>query len=157
VAVGVLVFSNAMRSGETRAGMDQPAPDIIGTTLDGQPFRLADLHGQPVILNFWGPSCVPCRSEFPLLEAKQTQLAGDGLRIVGILTDDPPGPARDFVKDYGATWPTVIDPDKAAKTAYRVVARPQTYFVDRNGVIRSIQVGELTEADFDRQYAKIAP
>ena len=59
-------------------------------------------------------------------------------------------------RDYGATWPTVIDPDKAIKAAYRVAARPQTYFVDRSGVLRSIQVGELTDADFERQYAKIA-
>ena len=49
-----------------------------------------------------------------------------------------------------------MDPDKAVKGAYRVIARPQTYFVDRTGVIRSIQVGELTDADFERQYAKIA-
>ena len=49
------------------------------------------------------------------------------------------------------------DPDKALKTAYRVAGRPQTYFIDGDGVIRSIQIGEVSEADFDRQYAKIAP
>ena len=59
--------------------------------------------------------------------------------------------------EFGGAWPTVVDPDKAAKTAYRVIGRPQTYFVDPGGVIRSIQVGELTDADFDRQYGKIAP
>jgi len=99
---------------------------------------------------------VPCRDEFPLLETKAAEHAADGLAVVGILTDDPVEPARAFVSDYGADWPTVIDPDKAIKGAYRVAARPQTYFVDRSGVIRSIQVGELTDADFERQYAKIA-
>jgi len=78
------------------------------------------------------------------------------LAIVGVLTDDPVEPARDFVAEYGGHWPTVVDPDKAIKSAYRVVARPQTYFVDRTGVVRSIQVGELTDADFERQYARIA-
>ena len=76
--------------------------------------------------------------------------------MVGVLTDDPVEPARDFVAEYGGQWPTVVDPDKAIKGAYRVVARPQTYFVDRTGVVRSIQVGELTDADFERQYARIA-
>jgi cytochrome c biogenesis protein CcmG/thiol:disulfide interchange protein DsbE len=137
--------------------LGDPAPEIVGVTLDGEPFRLSDLAGRPVVLNFWGPSCVPCRDEFPLLEAKQAQFAADGLAIVGILTDDPPAPARDFVAEYGATWPTVEDPDKEAKTAYRVVGRPQTYFVDGSGIIRSIQIGELTDADFDRQFEKIAP
>jgi cytochrome c biogenesis protein CcmG, thiol:disulfide interchange protein DsbE len=156
VAVGVIAFANVMRSGVAHASIGDTAPEIGGLTLDGAPFRLSELRGQPVVLNFWGPSCVPCREEFPLLERKQASYAADGLRIVGVLTDDPPDPARDFVAEYGATWPTVIDPDKAAKAAYRVVGRPQTYFVDRSGVIRSIQVGELTDADFDRQYAKIA-
>jgi cytochrome c biogenesis protein CcmG/thiol:disulfide interchange protein DsbE len=157
VTVGVLLFANTLRSAGARAGIGDAAPEIVGTTLDGQPFRLSDLKGQPVVLNFWGPSCVPCRAEFPLLEAKQAGYATSGLRIVGILTDDPPAPARDFVAELGATWPTVIDPDKAAKTAYRVIGRPQTYFIDRDGIIRSIQVGELTDEEFDRQYAKIAP
>lgn len=49
------------------------------------------------------------------------------------------------------------DPDGALASAYRVAGRPQTYFIDRAGVVRSIQIGEVREADFDRQYAKIAP
>jgi len=134
----------------------RPAPAIVGRTLDGTAFDLAAYAGKPVVVNFWGPSCVPCRDEFPLLESKVRQHGAEGLTVVGVLTDDPPEPARDFVSQYGATWPTVVDPDKAVKGAYRVIARPQTYFVDRTGVIRSIQVGELTDADFERQYAKIA-
>jgi cytochrome c biogenesis protein CcmG, thiol:disulfide interchange protein DsbE len=143
--------------GDQRASVGQPAPPITGTTLDGVAFDLKALAGRPVIVNFWGPSCVPCRNEFPLFEAKLAEHAADGLAIVGVLTDDPVEPARDFVAEYGGDWPTVVDPDKAIKTAYRVAARPQTYFVDRAGVITSIQVGELTDADFERQYAKIAP
>ena len=131
------------------------APAIVGTKLDGAPFDLASLAGKPVIINFWGPSCIPCRDEFPLFQAKLVQHAADGLAIVGILTDDPPQAARDFMTFYHATWPTVVDPDKSIKAAYRVAARPQTYFVDRSGVLRSIQIGELTDTDFERQYARI--
>jgi cytochrome c biogenesis protein CcmG/thiol:disulfide interchange protein DsbE len=92
-----------------------------------------------------------------LLAAKLAEHAGDGFAIVGVLTDDPPEPARTFVVDYGASWPTVVDPDKSLKAAYRVAARPQTYFIDGAGVIRSIQIGELTDTDFERQYARISP
>jgi cytochrome c biogenesis protein CcmG, thiol:disulfide interchange protein DsbE len=146
------------------AGCDQgrvergaPAPPVEGTTLDGEPFRLADLRGRPVIVNFWGPSCIPCRDEFPLLKAKLEQHSDDDLAIVGVLMDDPPEPARDFVAELGATWPTVVDPGEAIVQAYNVAARPQTYFVDGDGILRSIQIGEVREADFDRQYALIAP
>jgi cytochrome c biogenesis protein CcmG, thiol:disulfide interchange protein DsbE len=73
-----------------------------------------------------------------------------------VLMDDPPAPARDFVAQYGAGWPTVDDPQRAIRDAYRVAARPVSYFVDRDGVLRSIQVGAMTQADFDRQYPAIA-
>ena len=157
--LGIVLAVNLSRpSGAVSPGIARgdPAPEILAETLDGDPFRLADLLGHPVVLNFWGPSCVPCRTEFPLLQAKLEEHASEGLAIVGILTDDPPAPASDFVRDFGATWPTVVDPERTIKAAYRVVARPQTYFVDRRGVLRSIQVGELTDADFERQYALIS-
>jgi cytochrome c biogenesis protein CcmG/thiol:disulfide interchange protein DsbE len=135
---------------------DRPAPEIAGTTLDGSTLSLADLRGHPVIVNFWGPTCVPCRTEFPLLKQKLAEHASEGLVVVGVLMSDPPGPARTFVAEQGASWPTVIDPDGAIKAAYRVVARPQSYFIDRNGVLRSIQVGEVRDVDFERQYALIS-
>ena len=128
----------------------------MGLTLDGVAFDLASLRGRPVLVNFWGPSCVPCRDEFPLFTAKLAQHASDGLAIVGVLMGDPPAPARDFVAEYGASWPTVEDPAGAIRTAYRVAARPQTYFIDRDGILRSIQIGEVTDAEFERQYALIS-
>jgi cytochrome c biogenesis protein CcmG/thiol:disulfide interchange protein DsbE len=150
--------------GATRQGTDSGhvavgnrAPQISGTTLDGGTFDLASLAGHPVLVNFWGPSCVPCRDEFPLFEQKLSQHAADGFTVVGVLTDDPPDPARAFVAQYGATWPTVLDPDQALKAAYRVAARPQSYFIDGSGIVRSIQIGEVTDADFERQYQRIAP
>ena len=142
---------------EPGVAIDQPAPRIVGTTLDGEPFDLASYSGRPVILNFWGPTCIPCRDEFPLLAAKLAEHADDDLAIVGILTDDPAPLAREFVTEFGATWPTVEDPDKAAKQAYLVLGRPQTFFIDGEGIVRSVQIGEVRDTDFERHYARIAP
>ena len=133
-----------------------PAPAIAGTTLDGAAFDLASLRGRPVIVNFWGPSCVPCRDEFPLFKTKLAAHGGDGLALVGVLMDDGPDAAKAFIAEYRATWPTVLDPDGAIRTAYRVAARPQSYFIDRAGVLRKIQVGQVTEADFAADYALIS-
>ena len=154
--LAVVAIVAATRPSNAGPVKGQPVPNVAGTTLDGQPFDLTSLRGHPVVINFWGPSCVPCRTEFPLLAEKARQHAADGLVIVGVLTDDPPDGARAFVSQYGATWPTVIDPGAAIKSAYRVIARPQSYFVDRAGNLRSIQIGEVRDADFERQYAAIA-
>ena len=134
----------------------RPAPEFAGATLDGAQLRLADLRGRPVIVNFWGPTCIPCRDEFPLFKSKLIDHAADGLVVVGILMADPPDLARAFIVEEGATWQTVEDPEGAIKGAYRVAARPQTYFIDREGVLRSIQIGELRAADFERQYGLIS-
>jgi cytochrome c biogenesis protein CcmG/thiol:disulfide interchange protein DsbE len=133
-----------------------PAPAISGTTLDGTSFDLASLRGRPVIVNFWGPSCVPCRDEFPLFKHELATHASDGLAIVGILTYDGPDDARAFIAQYGATWPTVQDPAGAIRTTYRVVGRPQSYFIDRDGILREISVGQVTEALFAADYALIS-
>jgi cytochrome c biogenesis protein CcmG/thiol:disulfide interchange protein DsbE len=109
-----------------------------------------------VIVNFWGPTCVPCRDEFPLFKTKLADQAADGLVVVGVLMADPPDLARTFIAEQGATWQTVDDPAGAIKGAYRVAARPQTYFVDPQGILRSIQIGELREADFERQLGLIS-
>jgi len=156
VTLGFVLVVRTNEEGSQRATVGKAAPAIVGTTLDGEAFDLASHAGRPVVINFWGPSCVPCRDEFPLLESKMAEHTADGLSVIGVLTDDPVEPARDFVTELGGTWPTVIDPDRAIKSAYRVAARPQTYFVDRKGIIQAIQVGELTDADFERNFAKIA-
>jgi peroxiredoxin len=135
----------------------QPAPDVSGTTLDGRQVALSELRGKPVIVNFWGPSCIPCRNEFPLFKEKLIEHDADGFAVLGVLMKDPPDDARDFVAELGATWPTVVDPDQKIVHAYQVAARPQSYFVDPDGILRSIQIGELVASDFERQYALIAP
>ena len=146
---GGTIVSDAIAKG-------QPAPAIQGTALDGTAVDLAALRGHPVVINFWGPSCPPCVTELPLLATKLAAHRDSGLAILGVLTDDPVDGAAAFAASHQATWPTVVDPGAAIKHAYRVVARPQTYFVDRQGILRSIQAGYLTDADFERQFALIA-
>ena len=156
LAVIAIVALTRAPSDDGSIAKGEPAPEISGTTLDGEAFSLSDLRGRPVVVNFWGPTCVPCRTEFPLLKSKVEQHADDGLVVLGVLMADPPDPARAFIAEQGATWDTVDDPDGAIKSAYRVVARPQSYFIDRDGILRSIQIGEVRDEDFERQYQLIA-
>jgi len=111
-----------------------------------------------VIVNFWASWCTPCRDEFPLLKDRLSTLGStDGLVVLGVLYKDEPALAQKFLADSGATWPTVADKDGAIAAAYRVAAPPQTYFIDKDGVIRAMQIGGMRPEDFDTQYAKIKP
>ncbi len=141
---------------EARTG--QPAPTLTGTALDGSTIDLAAYRGRPVIVNFWASWCTPCRAEFPLFAERLASLGpSDGLVILGVLYKDEPALAQRFLDEVTAPWPTVTDGDGSIAAAYRVVAPPQTYFIDQAGVLRAIQIGEVRPEDFDSQYAKIRP
>ena len=134
----------------------EAAPAISGTTLDGKPFDLESLKGRPVLVNFWYPTCVPCREEFPLLVKELQAKAGDDFAVVGVLSKDTPDMARDFASEMGATWPTVVDGDQSISKRYLVLGWPQSYYIDRDGVVRGLQIGEIQDQDFEANYAKIA-
>jgi cytochrome c biogenesis protein CcmG/thiol:disulfide interchange protein DsbE len=109
-------------------------------------------------VNFWASWCTPCREEFPLFKERLATLGPtDGLVILGVLYKDQAELGKQFLTEFGATWPTVSDPDGKLAAAYRVVAPPQTYFIDAAGVLRGMQIGQVLPQDFDTQYAKIRP
>ena len=131
---------------------------ITGTALDGTTLDLAKYRGKPLVLNFWASWCVPCREEFPLFKDRLATVGErDGLQVVGVLYKDQPELAQAFLSDFGASWPSLTDPDGSIAAAYRVVAPPQTYFIDKDGILRGIQIGEVRPEDFDTQYEKIRP
>jgi cytochrome c biogenesis protein CcmG, thiol:disulfide interchange protein DsbE len=131
---------------------------VGGTTVDGTTLDLSAYRGKPLVLNFWASWCTPCREEFPLFKERLATLGPtDGLQLVGVLYKDQPELAQAFLADFGASWPSLTDPDGSIAAAYRVVAPPQTYFIDKDGVLRGIQIGQVLPEDFDTQYAKIRP
>jgi cytochrome c biogenesis protein CcmG/thiol:disulfide interchange protein DsbE len=156
--VAIVAVVAIVRPGPAGGGIakGQPVPAIHGTALDGSPIDLASLRGHPVVVNFWASWCGPCQQEMPLLAQKAQEHAGSGLEIVGVLSDDTAANGQAFEKTYGATWPSAFDGDGSIKRAYQVIGRPQSYFIDKDGILRSIQVGYLTDADFERQFAMIS-
>ena len=72
----------------------EAAPDLTGTTLDGQPFALSDHLGEVVVLNVWASWCAPCRAEAADLQAVWSETSGKGVAFVGLNTRDSPAPAK---------------------------------------------------------------
>jgi len=133
-----------------------PAPDFSLTTLAGEPFTLSELQGTPVVLNFWATWCPPCRAEMPELQAASERLAGE-VAIIGVNQAEAPADVAAFVAGLGLTFPMPLDVDAEASRLYAVRSLPTTLFIDREGVIRQIQVGPVTEATLQQLLRTINP
>ena len=153
VALGFVLLQRLPAASPTSVG--SLAPDFVLADLDGNPVRLADLRGRPVILNFWASWCGPCVEEFPLLRKAAEAHADEGLAIVGIVFRDRSEAARAFMMRNGGTWPAAMDPGDRVAVAYGILGPPETYFIARDGTIAARQFGPVDADALDAQLATI--
>lgn len=148
-----LLLRGGASSSPTSVG--SAAPDFALADLDGNPVRLADLRGRPVIVNFWASWCGPCVEEFPLLREAAARHADDGLVVVGVIYRDRSEAARAFMERNGGTWIAAMDPDERVAEAYGILAPPETYFIGRDGTIVARQLGQFSASSLDEKVAAI--
>lgn len=129
-----------------------PAPDFTLSVLSANSgsaslatMHLASLKGKPIILNFWASWCDPCKREAPLLEATWQVLQRQGVLLIGIDFQEARSEAQTFLRTYGITYPNVADSTGSTALDYGISGLPDTFFLNRQGVMVSKVVGELTE------------
>lgn len=128
------------------AGVAAPgsvAPNFDLETLSGTDrVRLARYRGRPVIVNFWASWCKECRDEFPVLRDLVRKHEIDGLVVIGITYRDIPSDSRAFARARKVNWILAAGGDGDATAGkYGIRAVPQTFFIDRRGVIRARAFG----------------
>jgi cytochrome c biogenesis protein CcmG/thiol:disulfide interchange protein DsbE len=126
--------------------LGQAAPAFRLRSLDGRVLSLQALRGHPVLVNFWASWCTGCNVEHPYLVNAWQQYRRRGLRIVGVLYQDTAPDARTFLAQNGGGWPTVVDPGQTTAINFGVYGVPETFFIDRRGVIRYKSTGAVTPA-----------
>jgi len=138
-ALAVLTLVPGCDRGAHPANADRVAPDF--TVSDGEnTIRLANYRGKVVLLNLWWSQCPPCIQETPALE----QLHHDrpDLAILAVSIDEDPVSYRRFLNRFHVDLNTVRDPDQTVAKMYGTDGWPETYIIDRKGVIRRKIVGD---------------
>jgi peroxiredoxin len=155
--LGTYGFVLTARDGETRractalcalkpdyAGRNRSAPDFELPGLDGRPVRLSSFRGKTVILHFWTKTCRPCLEELPNIAAfaKILRAHPDKVELITITTDENAEDARATLKSVvgeAANFTVLIDPDgdKVVAGKYGTKLFPETWYIDKNGVIRA--------------------
>lgn len=124
------------------------APDFELPDRNGNAVHLSALAGSVVVVNFWASWCQPCREEMPILQAISEKYADQGLVVLGVNTTytDSLDEALAFVDELKLTFPILFDETgEVGERKYRVYGLPTSYWIDREGVIRSVQLGAMTE------------
>jgi cytochrome c biogenesis protein CcmG, thiol:disulfide interchange protein DsbE len=111
----------------------QPMPKVQLQELYGKPFSLESLRGNVVLLDFWAPWCVPCRTSFPFLQDLQERLGGEGLRVVGVTLENDDQAITAFLDEVPVHFTIVRDPAETSGQAFAVVAMPTALLIDRQG------------------------
>ena len=127
----------------------EPVPDVEFQTLAGKPFRLKELQGQVVLLNFWATYCIPCREEIPALNALQHELQSQGLKIVGASLDDTIDGVNAYQQEVAKFEYDVLLGGSDAKVKFAQSVLPTTYLIDRQGRIRQKIIGARDKAGWE--------
>jgi peroxiredoxin len=135
-------FSTGCYNGNHPARIGSNAPDFTVQDSD-HTVTLSQFRGQVVVLNFWATWCPPCVAETPALVHMQNLLKNKGVTVLAVSIDADDAAYHKFLKDYSVSMVTVRDESKKASTLYGTFGWPETYIIDRNGIIRRKFIGPV--------------
>ena len=125
-----------------------PAPDFTVYDLAGNPVRLSDGFGKPLVLNFWASWCGPCQMEMPDFQEKYLELGEEVTFLMINMTDgsrETVEKAASFIQSAGYSFPVFYDTTVEAAIAYQVYSLPTTYFLDANGSVIAHATGAINK------------
>jgi|GEM_PF-3284998 len=139
-----------------RPDIGKPAPDFaLIDARDGTTVRkLSDFRGTPMVVNWYASWCGPCREEIPEFQRAQ-EVLGDSVVFLGVNVREDANKATGILDEFGATYPAVLDSDGRVSDHYRANALPHTVFIDAEGIVRAIKVGQVHPDDLEENLAKI--
>ncbi len=118
------------------------APDFTVQDSDRK-VTLSQLRGDVVVLNFWASWCPPCVEELPSLIAMQNRMRDRGIIVLAVSIDVDSGAYHRFLKERNVNLLTVRDPEQTSSGLYGTFGWPETYIIDRKGVVRRKLIGPV--------------
>ena len=140
--IGLLALLTGCYSGSRPPRIGSDAPDFTVQDSDHK-VTLSQFRGQVVVLNFWATWCPPCVEEMPSLIQMQSKLKDKGVDVLGVSIDVDNDAYHKFLKQYGVDFVTVRDEAQRAPALYGTRGWPETYVIDRKGVIRRKFIGPV--------------
>ena len=131
-----------------------PAPDFTLVDLKGNEVALSDFRGKTVFINFWATWCPPCRAEMPEIEAVHQEYKDKGVVVLGVDISEPENTVRQYIQKGGFSWTIVLDSTGEVARNYQIAAIPTSFFIDREGIIRAVNIGAMTKRAIENKLAE---
>ncbi|MDO8358072.1 MAG: TlpA disulfide reductase family protein [Nitrospirota bacterium] len=123
-----------------------PAEDFRLVDLDGQAQSLSQYRGKIVLVNFWATWCKPCTTEMPAMQASFDKLRDKGFVVLAINELEDDVKVREHIKQYGHTFPVLMDRNNKVANQFGVFGLPVSVFIDEKGIVQEyLKGGLLTE------------
>jgi cytochrome c biogenesis protein CcmG/thiol:disulfide interchange protein DsbE len=126
------------------------APDVSLTSLDGKTVSLSAFRGKVVLVNNWATWCPPCKSEMPDLQAFYEAHKDQNFVLIGIEAGETASQVSQFVKQYNLTFQIWLDPNGKSLDAFHNQALPNSYVIDKNGIVRLAWSGAISRAVLEK-------
>jgi cytochrome c biogenesis protein CcmG, thiol:disulfide interchange protein DsbE len=136
----ILLFVGCYR-GSRPPQIGTVAPDFTVQDAD-RSVRLDQFRGKIVVLNFWATWCPPCVAEVPSLVQMQEKMKSKGVVVLAVSVDEDADAYHQFLKDHDVDLLTVRDPSQKSNDLYGTFKFPETYIIDRRGILRRKFIGE---------------
>ena len=132
------------------------AEDFRLTDLDGKSQSLSQYRGKIVLLNFWATWCKPCTTEMPAMQASFDKLRDKGFAVIAVNEFEDDARVREHIKQYGHTFPVLMDHDNKVANQFGVFGLPVSVFIDQEGRVQEyLKGGLLTEQKIEEIVARI--
>jgi cytochrome c biogenesis protein CcmG/thiol:disulfide interchange protein DsbE len=131
------------------------APDFSLTGFDGRSVRLSEQRGQVVIINFWASWCLPCRAEAAYLEQTWRKYQDKGVVFIGVDYSDTEKEALAYIAEFNITYLNGPDLGTRISQVYNIQGVPETFYVDKQGVLRGVKIGPLSPPELDEKIEEL--
>jgi peroxiredoxin len=139
-AAAFIVFSAEREAPPIEAGV--AAPEFALPRLGGGELSLHSLRGKVVLVNFWATWCAPCEQEMPAMQRLYAALAPRGFELVAVSVDEDADAVARFRERLALGFPIALDPEKTVAKRYQSFRYPESFLIDRDGVLVARYVGE---------------
>ena len=153
---GLMGLPQSWSMGSRVPAVGMPVDEFRLTDLDGKAHSLSQYRGKIVLVNFWATWCKPCTTEMPAMQASFDKLRDKGFVVLAINELEDDAKVRDHIKQYGHTFPVLMDRDNKVANQFGVFGLPVSVFIDQQGRVQEyIKGGLLTEQMINDVVAKI--